>query len=192
MLQQGGGPQLVNLARSVGVRADISAQAHTMSRQMDMTMTWQAVDWLRQHWHGRILVKGILSVEDALLAKQHEVDGIVLSNHGGRQLSSAPSAIELLPHVKEAVGNGFDVMVDGGVHRGSDIIKAKALGASAVLLGRAPLYGLASCGAKGVANVLRILRNEYEITLRLLGLNKTADLDLDALSEDCLQCLRGF
>lgn len=184
MLRQGGSPQLVNLARSAGVKAQLQAQAAAMSRQMDMSLDWAAVDWLRQHWQGPVLLKGVLSVDDARTALRFGVDGVILSNHGGRQLESAPSPLEILPEVVDAVGTGLDVFVDGGIRRGSDIAKARALGAKAVLLGRAPLYGLAAQGPQGVAEVLQMLRDEFEITLRLLGVPSAADLDGDALSPD--------
>jgi (S)-mandelate dehydrogenase len=176
MLRQGGSPQLVNLARSAGTATNLQAQAAAMSRQMDMSLDWHAIDWLREHWPGRLLVKGILSVDDAGQARAVGLDGIVLSNHGGRQLESAPSPLELLPAVTEAVGSALTVMVDGGVRRGSDIVKARALGAQAVLLGRAPLYGLAARGPRGVAEVLQILRSECETTLRLLGCPRAEEL----------------
>ena len=184
MLRQGGSPQLVNLARSAGTQVDIALQAAAMSRQMDMALAWDAIAWLREHWPGHVLVKGVLSVHDALLALQHGVDGIVLSNHGGRQLESAPSPLEILPAVVDAVGSRLDVFVDSGVRRGSDIAKACALGAKGVLLGRAPLYGLACTGPRGVREVLQILRDEFEITLRLLGVPRAEMLDAMALSPD--------
>jgi (S)-mandelate dehydrogenase len=184
MLKQRGSPQLVNLARSAGLPADLAAQAAALSRQMDMSLGWDTIAWLRDHWRGRVLVKGILSVADASRALVHGVDGIVLSNHGGRQLESAPSALEVLPAVIEAVGGRIEVLVDGGVRRGSDVAKARAMGAKAVLLGRAPLYGLAASGDRGVADVLRILRDEYETTLRLLGCASSEALDSAALASD--------
>ncbi|XAH22584.1 alpha-hydroxy acid oxidase [Xylophilus sp. GW821-FHT01B05] len=184
MLRQGGSPQLVNLARSAGAAVNIGRQAATLSRQMDMALTWDSIAWLRAHWRGRVLVKGVLSVADAVLAMQHGVDGVVLSNHGGRQLEGAPSPLDILPAVVDAVGPSLDVFVDGGVRRGSDIAKARALGAKAVLLGRAPLYGLAATGPQGVADVLQILREEFEITLRLLGVPQAEALDATALSDD--------
>ncbi|MDB5848454.1 MAG: mdlB [Rhodoferax sp.] len=184
MLRQGGSPQLVNLAKSAGTQVNINLQAAAMSRQMDMALDWDAVAWLRDHWRGNVLVKGVLSVDDAVLAQRHGVSGIVLSNHGGRQLESAPSPLEILPAVIDAVGTGLDVFVDSGVRRGSDIAKARALGAKAVLLGRAPLYGLASTGPQGVRDVLQILRDEFEITLRLLGVPRADMLDANALSPD--------
>jgi len=172
-----GVPQLANLAKSAGVSENIEAQAAAMSRQMDTRLAWSDIAWVRKHWPGRVLVKGVQCVADAELAKQHGADGVVLSNHGGRQLDGALSPLEILADTVAACGPGFDVIVDGGVRRGSDIAKARALGASAVLLGRAPLYGLAADGPSGAADVLSILRAEFDICLRLLGCPRAVDLD---------------
>ena len=188
MLRQRGSPQLVNLARSTGLPNAMKVQAAALSRQMSMSMRWTDIAWLREHWPGRVIVKGILSVEDARVALEQGVDGIVLSNHGGRQLDSAPNALELLPAVV-AVAGPMAVFIDGGVRRGSDIVKACALGAKAVLLGRAPLYGLAASGPTGVSEVLAILRDEFEIALRLLGRPQARHLDSSALSADHLDRL---
>ena len=184
MLRQGGSPQLVNLARSSGSAGGLARQAAAISRQMNLSLGWDDIAWLREHWPGKVIVKGVLSVEDAQAARAHGVDGIVLSNHGGRQLESAPSPLEVLPSVMDAVGNSLTILVDSGVRRGSDVVKACALGAKAVLLGRAPLYGLAASGPQGVAEVLSILREEFEITLRLLGQPVAGNLDASALSPD--------
>ena len=165
----GGRPQLVNLAISSSTRADIGTQAAALSRQMDMALTWEDVRWLRRHWPGPIVVKGIQSVSDARRALNAGVDGVVLSNHGGRQLDGVASPLTLLPQVVDAIGHSVQVLVDGGVRRGSDIAKAVALGAQAVLLGRAPLYGVAAAGRQGAQDVLSILRTELENTVRLLG-----------------------
>jgi (S)-mandelate dehydrogenase len=189
MLRQGGSPQLVNLAHSADVPVSMQAQAALMSRQMDMSLDWDAIAWMRAHWRGPVLLKGVLSVADALLARQYGVDGVVLSNHGGRQLESAPSPLEILPAVVDAVGDKLEVFVDGGIRRGDDIVKARALGAKAVLLGRAPLYGLAAAGPQGVADVLQILREEFEVALRLLGVPTAAQLNDSSLSDDYRQRL---
>lgn len=189
MLRQGGAPQLVNLARSAGVETGLKAQAAVMSRQMDRSLVWQDIAWLREHWPGPVLVKGVLAAEDARLAREHGVDGIVVSNHGGRQLEGAPSALQVLPAIVVAAG-AMTVLVDGGVRRGSDIAKACALGARAVLLGRAPLYGLAARGPQGVAEVLALLRDEFEISLRLIGQPRAASLAADTLCSDHLQRLQ--
>ena len=184
MLRQGGSPQLVNLARSAGLTPDLSSQAAAMSRQMDMSLTWSDLGWVRRHWDGPVIVKGILDPADARAAMEHGADAIVVSNHGGRQLESAPSALERLPAVADVVGGRMQVFIDGGVRRGSDIAKALALGARAVLLGRAPLYGLAAHGPSGAAEVLAILQTEFETTLRLLGVPQARRLDATSLCED--------
>lgn len=189
MLRQGGSPQLVNLAHSADVPVSMQAQATLMSRQMNMSLDWDAIGWMRAHWPGPVLIKGVLSVADAELAMRHGANGVILSNHGGRQLESAPSPLQILPAVMDAVGTRLDVFVDGGVRRGADIAKARALGAKAVMLGRAPLYGLAARGPAGVAEVLQILREEFEIALRLLGVPAAARLDASALSDDYRQRL---
>ncbi len=172
-----GGPQLKNLAVSSNARENITEQASALSRQMDLALTWSDVVWLRRAWRGRIVIKGIQGLADARRAHAHGVDGIVLSNHGGRQLESAPCPLEILPEVAAELGRSLEILVDGGVRRGSDIAKAAALGARAVLLGRAPLYGLAGRGPAGAHEVLAILRTELENTLRLLGRNRVAALD---------------
>lgn len=177
-------PQMVNLARCAGGKTDISLQAAAMNQQMSKSLAWSDLKWIRQHWDGPLLVKGVCTLADARRAQQYGADGVVLSNHGGRQLAHVPSALEVLPKVADLLGGRIQVLMDGGVRRGSDIAKAMALGAGAVLLGRAPLYGVASGGAQGVDDVLRILRNELEVTLRLLGRPKVCDLDRGALSED--------
>ena len=192
MLRQGGSPQLVNLARSAGLSPDLGRDAAAMSRQMDMSLTWADLAWVRRHWDGPLIVKGILDPADARTAVAHGADGVVVSNHGGRQLESAPSALERLSAVVDAAGGKLAVFVDGGVRRGSDIAKAVALGAKAVLLGRAPLYGLAACGPQGAADVLAILRGEFETTLRLLGVPQARRLDATSLCEDHARRLQAL
>ncbi len=176
-----GGPQLKNLAVSSNARENITEQASALSRQMDLALTWDDIAWLRRVWRGRIVIKGIQGLADARRAQAHGVDGIVLSNHGGRQLESAPCPLDVLPEVVAELGQSLEILVDGGVRRGSDIAKAVALGARAVLLGRAPLYGLAGRGPKGAHEVLAILRAELENTLRLLGRNHIGALDAAAV-----------
>lgn len=171
-----GSPQLLNIARSVGERADLTRHAALLSRQMDLSLGWSDLDWVRRHWPGRVLVKGIQCVADARLAREHGVDGIVVSNHGGRQIGSAFASLDLLPAVAAALDGRIEVFIDGGVRRGSDVVKAVALGARGVLLGRAPLYGLAAHGQVGAEGVLALLLEEMHITLRLLGCQGIADL----------------
>ena len=132
-------------------------------------LTWESLSWLRSITSLPILVKGILTAEDALLAVEHGVDGIVVSNHGGRQLDTAIPSIEALPEVVDAVAGRCEVYLDGGIRRGTDILKALALGARAVLLGRPVLWGLAVNGAEGVRHVLELLHNELELDMALAG-----------------------
>ncbi|QCP53283.1 alpha-hydroxy-acid oxidizing protein [Trinickia violacea] len=180
-----GVPQLVNIAKSAGLGPGIEAQAAALSRQMDRSLAWDDLAWLRRHWPGRILVKGVQSVDDAVRASRHDMDGVVLSNHGGRQLDGAPSAMEILAGARASTPRGFELFIDGGVRRGSDIVKAVALGARGVLLGRAPLYGLAGHGRAGVDHVLALVFNELQICLRLIGCARIDALDASWLSVAC-------
>ncbi len=140
-------------------------------------LRWDVLRAIRRVWPGALVVKGLMAPQDARLAFEHGADGVVLSNHGGRNLDSAPATIDLLPHVVDAVGGRIPVLMDGGIRRGSDIAKARALGASAVLAGRAPLYGAAVAGEAGVALALDILRREFDTTLGLIGCPAAAALD---------------
>jgi (S)-mandelate dehydrogenase len=138
-------------------------------RQMDMTITFKDIAWLRRIWPRKLVVKGVLDVQDALRALDAGADGIVVSNHGARQLDGAVSPIEVLPDIAKAVGGRLCIMIDGGFRRGTDIVKAVALGADLVLLGRATLYGLAAGGEEGAKRALAILQEEIERTIGLLG-----------------------
>lgn len=140
-------------------------------------VTWESLDWLRSLTSLPIILKGILTAEDAALAVKHRVDGIIVSNHGGRQLDSVPATIEALPEVVEAVDGQCEIYLDGGIRRGTDVLKALALGARAVLVGRPILWGLAANGAEGVCHVLEILRTELELAMRLAGQPTLAGID---------------
>jgi isopentenyl diphosphate isomerase/L-lactate dehydrogenase-like FMN-dependent dehydrogenase len=139
--------------------------------------TWADIEWIRKRWTGPLLVKGLLTGEDARRAVDVGADAVVVSNHAGRQLDGAPATLRVLPEVVDTVGAEVEVLVDGGVQRGSDVVKALALGARAVLIGRAYLYGLAVGGEAGVARVLQLLRADLNRTMRLLGCPSVADLD---------------
>ena len=128
-----------------------------VNAQFDPNLSWDDVDWFRSMWDGPIVLKGIQSVDDAVLAAERGVDAIALSNHGGRQLDSAPAPIDLVGPVADAVGGRTEIICDGGVRRGSDIVKAVALGATACMAGRAYLYGLGAAGERGVDHVLAML-----------------------------------
>ncbi len=145
-------------------------------------VTWEDFRWIRQIWHGPIVVKGVLTGEDARRAVDHGAVAVVVSNHGGRQLDGAPASLDVLPEVVNAVGSRVEVLMDGGIRRGSDVVKAICLGARAVLIGRAYAYGLAAAGAAGVARALEILRVDLERTLRLLGCQSVAGLDRSYLN----------
>jgi L-lactate dehydrogenase (cytochrome) len=141
-----------------------------VSRQFDRTVTWDDVRWLKQHWGGKLVVKGIMDPADAVAAIEAGADAIVVSNHGGRQLDGAPSSISALPGVAAAVAGRAEVMLDGGIRSGQDILRAIALGADNVMIGRAYLYGLGAGGETGVLRCLDILSRELEATMALCGL----------------------
>jgi len=152
-----------------------------MNAQFDHGLSWDDVGWLRSIWNGPVLVKGIQSVADARLAVEHGVEGVVLSNHGGRQLDSAPAPFDLVPDVVAAVGGRIEVVCDGGVRRGSDIVKAVAAGATATMGGRLFLYALAAAGEAGVDHVLELLRLGTERTMALVGAASVGDLGPELL-----------
>jgi L-lactate dehydrogenase (cytochrome) len=141
------------------------------------TVTWEDLRWIRELWTGPIVVKGLLTGDDARRAADEGAVAVVVSNHGGRQLDSVSSTLRALPEVVKAVNGQIEVLIDGGVRRGSDIVKAICLGARAVLIGRAYAYGLAAAGQAGVARAIEILRVDVERTLRLLGCPSISALD---------------
>ncbi|HXX90555.1 MAG TPA: alpha-hydroxy acid oxidase [Acidimicrobiales bacterium] len=178
------GPQV--LARPKWAAAYVRAQAEAKREgadrrnvpEMDRSpYTWADVEHIRANWDGPLLVKGVLTGDDARRAVQCGAEGVVVSNHGGRQLEGAPATVRVLPEVVEAVGSEAVVLLDGGVRRGGDVVKAVALGAQAVLIGRAYLYGLAVAGQAGVAHVLDILRTETARTMALMGCPSVSALD---------------
>jgi isopentenyl diphosphate isomerase/L-lactate dehydrogenase-like FMN-dependent dehydrogenase len=145
-------------------------------------ITWDDFGWLREAFEGPVIAKGILTANDARRAVDAGCAAVVVSNHGGRQLDGVAASLRALPEVVAEVGGEVEVLVDGGVRRGSDVAKALCLGASAVLVGRAWAYGLAAAGEPGVERVLQILRAELDRTLRLLGLASVAELDASCVS----------
>jgi L-lactate dehydrogenase (cytochrome) len=143
----------------------------------DGTVSWEDLDWIRDVWDGPIALKGVLRGEDARRAADEGLDAVIVSNHGGRQLDHVPATIDVLPEVVEAADGRIEVLMDSGVRRGSDIVAALALGARAVLLGRAHLYGLAAAGAAGVRHAVDILAGELRMTMALSGATRIADLE---------------
>jgi (S)-mandelate dehydrogenase len=150
--------------------------ARYMGTQINAKLSWEDMERLRKRWKGKLVLKGILCLEDARRSVDVGADGIVLSNHGGRQLDCCASGVELLPAVAGEVGDRLTVLVDGGFRRGADVLKAMALGAHGVMIGRAPLYGLAAGGEAGVTHALGILRSEMERTMLLLGCRSIGEL----------------
>jgi L-lactate dehydrogenase (cytochrome) len=161
---------------STGSSAPASMAAYA-NMKFDPNLSWRDIEWMRSIWDGPMIIKGIQCVEDAVLAAEHGVDAIALSNHGGRQLDSAPAPLDLLPDVAEAVGGRTEIICDGGVRRGSDIVKALALGATACMAGRAYLYGLGAAGEAGVDHVLDILASDMRRTMALIGCPTVKELD---------------
>jgi (S)-mandelate dehydrogenase len=142
----------------------------------EATITWDDITWIRRFWPRKLLIKGVLSVPDAERAAALGCDGIVLTNHGGRQLDSCVAPIDVLPEIAAAVGKRLSIIIDGGFRRGTDVIKALSLGANAAMTGRATLYGLAANGERGVERALEILTTEMERSMGQLGVNSVADL----------------
>jgi len=161
---------------SVGLRG---LKPHEVGRMVSPSVTWGDIESLASTARLPVVLKGILTAEDALLACEHGAAGIVVSNHGGRQLDGVPAPIDVLPEVVDAVAGRAELLVDGGIRRGTDVVKALALGASAVLAGRAPLWGLAAAGQAGARHVLELLRAELELALQLLGCRSPAELTSD-------------
>ena len=165
-----------------GQPADIGSLAARMAGLLDPGLCWADVDWLRGLWPGPLLLKGVLHPADAAEALAHGVDGLIVSNHGGRQLDGAAASLDALPAVVEAVTGRVPVLVDGGVRRGADIAKAVALGAASCLIGRPQLWGLAVGGEAGVRHVIELFRKELDRAMGLMGARTLADLGPAALA----------
>lgn len=148
----------------------------TISGMFDGTVRWEDLDWIRELWDGPILAKGVMRPQEAVRAAEHGLDGVIVSNHGGRQLDHLPATIDVLPGIVDAAGDRLEVLVDSGFRRGSDIAAALALGARAVLIGRAHLYGLAAAGEAGVRHCIDILADELRMTMQLCGVTSIAGL----------------
>ncbi|MEK9837870.1 MAG: alpha-hydroxy acid oxidase [Ilumatobacter sp.] len=159
--------------------SDPVSLAEHMMRQFDQALSWSDVDWLRGIWDGPLVLKGIQRVDDAVRARDAGVDGVALSNHGGRQLDDAPSPVSLIEPVREAVGDGFTIVCDGGVRRGSDIVKALALGADLCSIGRPYLYAMGAAGERGVDHLLGFLQEGLERTMALTGSRRLDEIDRD-------------
>jgi L-lactate dehydrogenase (cytochrome) len=175
---------LGNVAHAMPPGTDLFAFFGWVARNFDPSVTWKDIDWLREHWSGRLVLKGVLDKDDADDAVRVGADGLVVSNHGGRQLDGAPSAIAALPHIARAVDGRMSVMMDSGVRSGLDVLRAMALGADGVLLGRAWAWALAAGGQKGVGQMLDILRAEMLVAMALAGQTDVRRLDPSILVGD--------
>ena len=165
-----------NLAGHVKGMDNVNQLAKWVGDQFDPALSWQDVEWIKKIWPGKLILKGILDPDDAKTAVKLGADAIVVSNHGGRQLDGAPSSISALPKVADAVGADTEVMFDGGIRTGADIMRALALGARACMIGRAYIYGLGAGGQAGVAKAIDILEKELSVTMALTGTNRIADI----------------
>ena len=157
--------------------SNITVLSKWTAEQFDPTLSWKDVEWIKSLWPGKLILKGILDVEDARIAAKTGAAAIVVSNHGGRQLDGAPSSIAMLPPIAEAVGADIEVMFDGGIRSGQDILRAVALGARSCLCGRAYIYGLGAGGQAGVAAAIDIIRKELDISMALTGVTSVAEID---------------
>ena len=165
-----------NLAGHVKGMDDVTSLAQWTNHQFDPALNWKDVDWIKKIWPGKLIIKGILDVEDAKTAVKLGADAIVVSNHGGRQLDGAPSSISALPAIAQAVGSDTEVLFDGGIRTGSDMLRALALGAHACLIGRAYIYGLGAGGKAGVAKAIDILKKELSVAMALTGTTRVSDI----------------
>lgn len=177
-----GMPRFRNLGELLPPGKDHAAGASALlAQELDPSLNWQDIAWLRDLWPGKLIVKGILDPRDAEQARRIGADAVILSNHGGRQLDGAVSPLGVLPEVAALLKGHLTILIDGGFRRGSDIVKARALGADAILLGRATLYGLAAGGEKGAARAIRLLAQEVDRILALLGCTDIRNLGPDIL-----------
>ena len=170
-----------NLVGHVKGVSDMNSLAAWTNEQFDPRLSWPDVEWVKQQWGGKLILKGIMDVEDAVLAADHGADAIVVSNHGGRQLDGAPSSIEALPAIVAAVGHRLEVWMDGGIRSGQDVLKAWALGARGTMIGRAMVYGLGAMGEAGVTKALQILHKELDVTMAFCGHTNIQNVDKQIL-----------
>ncbi|HYD93993.1 MAG TPA: L-lactate dehydrogenase [Noviherbaspirillum sp.] len=176
-----------NLSAAVPAAQSLPAFRAWVDAQFDPSVTWKDLSWLRERWPGKIVIKGILDPEDARIAAACGFDAVVVSNHGGRQLDGVSSTISALPAIADAVGDRMEILFDGGVRSGLDVVKALALGARACIVGRAWAYALAARGGPGVAHVLDILRKEMQVAMALTGCT-----DARAIGRDALAAVHGL
>jgi L-lactate dehydrogenase (cytochrome) len=173
-----------NLVGHIPGTENLTSVALWTNAQFDPTLNWSDIEWVRGIWPGKIILKGIADPEDARIASQLGAAAIVVSNHGGRQLDGAPSAISALPAVADAVGSEIEVLFDSGIRSGQDVLRALALGARSCLIGRAFLYGLGAGGQAGVAKAIEIIRKELDVSMALTGITSVADAGRQVIASD--------
>jgi L-lactate dehydrogenase (cytochrome) len=166
-----------NLAGHLKGMEGVKQLAEWTAHQFDPALNWKDVEWIRSIWPGKLIIKGILDLEDAKIAAKSGAAAIVVSNHGGRQLDGGASSISLLPKIADAVGSSIEILFDGGIRSGQDVMRALALGAKSCLIGRAYVYGLGAGGQAGVARAIEIIADELNVTMALTGVNRINDID---------------
>ena len=170
-----------NLSGHVKGMEDVKSLAEWTARQFDQALSWDDIEWVRGQWSGKLILKGILDASDARLAARSGADAIVVSNHGGRQLDGAASSISVLPDIVDAVGSEIEILFDGGIRTGKDIMRALALGAKSCLIGRSYAWGIGAGGQAGAAKAIDILANELDVTMALCGYKRVVDIDREAV-----------
>jgi L-lactate dehydrogenase (cytochrome) len=170
-----------NLAGHVKGMEDVKSLAEWTATQFDQALSWNDIEWVKGQWPGKLILKGILDIQDAKLAVKSGADAIVVSNHGGRQLDGAASSISILPSIVDAVGSEIEIMFDGGIRTGMDIMRALALGAKICLVGRSYAWGVGAGGKVGAAKAIDILAKELDVTMALCGYKRVIDVDREAV-----------
>jgi L-lactate dehydrogenase (cytochrome) len=173
--------QFGNIVGHVSGVENMSSLSAWTAQQFDPSLNWDDVEWVKQRWGGKLILKGIQDVEDARLAVRSGADALIVSNHGGRQLDGAQSSIEALPTIVQAVGSQIEVHMDGGIRSGQDVLKAVALGAKGTYIGRSMLYGLGAMGEAGVTKALEIIHNELSLSMAFCGHTKISQVDSNIL-----------
>ena len=179
--RQGSGAPRALSPHLTGYKRPESVEGPIFSSTLDPTITWKEINWVRSFARVPVLIKGVLNPADAQRAVQEGISGIIVSNHGGRNLDTVPATIDALPRIADQVAGRFPILIDSGIRRGTDILKAVALGANAVMIGRPTLYGLASAGPEGVSRVIEILRHELEMAMALTGRTSLSQIDRSVL-----------
>ena len=172
-----------NLAGHVRGMESVNSLAHWIAGQFDPALSWKDVDWVRSLWPGKLILKGILDADDAKTAAKAGASALVVSNHGGRQLDGASSSISALPRIAEAVGGEIELMFDGGIRTGADVVRALAHGARSCMIGRSYVYGLGAGGEAGVAKAIEILGKELDVTMALCGVTSVRDIDRSVIAQ---------